>query len=588
MITNDNFKEPLAGAFSLSAMSAIDQTEQVKNYILEQNGHALKELLTKMSEDELKDLFAYKYDNGDSCLHLAIQKPTILRMLAGKVPSSMIDEAYGPNADGNTVLHLAASSPLGLFLPKFIFEFYKSSPESLYKRNHEGNTPLHIYMKNVQDADKIDELLKLMDLPSDKLNELIKPNAKGETIFHLAKDREKDVLNKYYHLPTVKKLIIQSYAEPMIAKWHKKNPHPSELQRNPSELHIKWLNENIDIALTALKGGNFATYCHKEEWFRVHLVPMKGSPSTPTLKILKFSRHLGRGSYGDITLWKKMHSEGFTVLKRARDRVLNKVIEREARNLNEIKNYQEIDKCYRRGAKHFQYVDSQQGKIAEFETHFFPNGDLSKPSNSAPEKPHFCYKPSMLEILKLDPIKLKSKIFELAIQLKFLHDKNIVHLDIKGDNISIDEKGRFILRDMGGGRLEEVKRSCGGTPLFSLNNDSMKILSESDDKIPELQKKRDLYALGLVFFQMATGQSEDHLEVFIRQNATVVAKPKAYVKISDDQRENFLQQIREKLQAAAADEELIQLILGMLEPNIFNRMTSEQMHHVVESISSKT
>ncbi len=93
-------------------------------------------------------------------------------------------------------------------------------------------------------------------------------------------------------------------------------------------------------------------------------------------------------------------------------------------------------------------------------------------------------------------------IKELAGALGEAHDHNILHCDIKPENILFDEKGHIKLADFGiAGKMEKasrIKRS--------------KIIGTVEYMAPEqlegeLRKESDIWSLGTVFYEMVTGET---------------------------------------------------------------------------------
>eukprot|EP01062_Namystynia_karyoxenos_P080348 TRINITY_DN863_c0_g1_i1.p1 TRINITY_DN863_c0_g1~~TRINITY_DN863_c0_g1_i1.p1 ORF type:complete len:1384 (+),score=305.02 TRINITY_DN863_c0_g1_i1:130-4152(+) len=70
----------------------------------------------------------------------------------------------------------------------------------------------------------------------------------------------------------------------------------------------------------------------------------------------------------------------------------------------------------------------------------------------------------------LEVTKLRDYVTQIADGLQYLHDLNIVHCDIKPDNILVTRKGVIKIADLGVSRLlrsqDDLSRSTGGTPMF--------------------------------------------------------------------------------------------------------------------------
>jgi tRNA A-37 threonylcarbamoyl transferase component Bud32 len=111
--------------------------------------------------------------------------------------------------------------------------------------------------------------------------------------------------------------------------------------------------------------------------------------------------------------------------------------------------------------------------------------------------------------------------------LQYAHDQGIVHRDIKPENILLDRRGRVKVADFGLAKL--VKADAPLTPALS-PSDGERVAEPGDGKAPvltgagkimgtpnymapeqvehpgEVDNRADIYALGVVFYQMLTGE----------------------------------------------------------------------------------
>jgi tetratricopeptide (TPR) repeat protein/tRNA A-37 threonylcarbamoyl transferase component Bud32 len=108
--------------------------------------------------------------------------------------------------------------------------------------------------------------------------------------------------------------------------------------------------------------------------------------------------------------------------------------------------------------------------------------------------------------------------------LQFAHDQGIVHRDIKPENILLDRRGRVKVADFGLAKLVGVGNepaAGGGTAAGSpVLTESGKVMGTPNYMAPEqvehpadVDNRADIYALGVVFYQMLTGELPGkHLE----------------------------------------------------------------------------
>ena len=101
----------------------------------------------------------------------------------------------------------------------------------------------------------------------------------------------------------------------------------------------------------------------------------------------------------------------------------------------------------------------------------------------------------------LPPVEIKRILAEVGRALAYAHKKEIVHRDIKPDNIMFDEHGHAVVTDFGiakaasGGKLTGTGMSIG-TPHY---------MSPEQAKAQPLDGRSDIYSLGVVGYQCLTG-----------------------------------------------------------------------------------
>ena len=102
--------------------------------------------------------------------------------------------------------------------------------------------------------------------------------------------------------------------------------------------------------------------------------------------------------------------------------------------------------------------------------------------------------------------------------LQFAHDQGIVHRDIKPENILLDRRGRVKVADFGLAKIMEPNSGRADLPvspdLGSATSEAPSgvmgtpnyMAPEQMDHPGEVDHRADIYALGVVFYQMLTGE----------------------------------------------------------------------------------
>jgi serine/threonine-protein kinase len=109
--------------------------------------------------------------------------------------------------------------------------------------------------------------------------------------------------------------------------------------------------------------------------------------------------------------------------------------------------------------------------------------------------------------LWLSPRQALAIIPQICDALQYAHDEGVVHRDIEPENVLIDRKGRVKIADFGLAKLlgaaeGEARLTCEGqvmgTPQY--------MAPEQLERPLPVDHRADIYALGVVFYELLTGE----------------------------------------------------------------------------------
>ena len=92
-------------------------------------------------------------------------------------------------------------------------------------------------------------------------------------------------------------------------------------------------------------------------------------------------------------------------------------------------------------------------------------------------------------------------IKEIALGLKVAHDKNIIHRDIKAENIMLTKAGQLKIMDFGLAKF----RSKGTLTKAGTSVGTLAYMSPEQAQGQKADHRSDLWSLGIVFFELLTG-----------------------------------------------------------------------------------
>jgi eukaryotic-like serine/threonine-protein kinase len=123
-------------------------------------------------------------------------------------------------------------------------------------------------------------------------------------------------------------------------------------------------------------------------------------------------------------------------------------------------------------------------------------------------------------------------LLPVADALEYAHKHGIVHRDLRPSNILVNEDGQPMLSDFAIARIieEEETRDVTGT---TVGLGSPFYMSPEQGKGLAVDYRADIYAIGVIFFEMVTGQkpfvAENGMEVVIQQVSAQPPSPRKYV-----------------------------------------------------------
>src|SRR5262249_45315717 len=110
---------------------------------------------------------------------------------------------------------------------------------------------------------------------------------------------------------------------------------------------------------------------------------------------------------------------------------------------------------------------------------------------------------AMLEERRFSAVEAAQIVRQVCRALEAAHAENVIHRDLKPQNVMIDASGRVLVMDFGLARSVEMSGltqtgAVLGTPAY---------MSPEQAKGTALDERSDLFSLGIIFYELLTGET---------------------------------------------------------------------------------
>ncbi len=112
----------------------------------------------------------------------------------------------------------------------------------------------------------------------------------------------------------------------------------------------------------------------------------------------------------------------------------------------------------------------------------------------------------LLRTEQLSPHQTLDLVTQVCTALQYAHDEKIVHRDIKPENILINKKGQAKIADFGLAKLLGSAPDTGLTATQTVMGTMNYMAPEQREQPLEVDHRADIYSLGVVFYEMLTGE----------------------------------------------------------------------------------
>lgn len=108
---------------------------------------------------------------------------------------------------------------------------------------------------------------------------------------------------------------------------------------------------------------------------------------------------------------------------------------------------------------------------------------------------------------RFSPAQALALVPQICEALQFAHDAGVMHRDIKPENILLDARGRVKIADFGIAKLlDDPRPESGLTATGAVVGTPQYMAPEQIERPGEVDHRADIYSLGVVFYELLTGE----------------------------------------------------------------------------------
>ena len=112
----------------------------------------------------------------------------------------------------------------------------------------------------------------------------------------------------------------------------------------------------------------------------------------------------------------------------------------------------------------------------------------------------------LLQTERIPPRHALDLVMQICTALQFAHDEQIIHRDIKPENLLINKKGQVKIADFGLAKLLDNFPDSNLTSTQTVMGTTNYMAPEQREQPMEVDHRADIYSLGVVFYEMLTGE----------------------------------------------------------------------------------